>query len=88
MIINQPPTLRACYFCDNSDYFIVQWHIKCGSYFKQKMLFIPPPKHIYMHIDVIYDRARLLCGYIEMGYVMKCGVYSWSIYYVLESWEP
>ena len=52
------------------------------------MLFIPPPKHIYMHIDVIYDRARFLCGYIEMGYVMKCGVYSWSIYYVLESWEP
>ena len=43
MIINQPPTSRACYFCDNSGYFIVQWHIKCDSYFKQKMLFIPPP---------------------------------------------
>ena len=58
----------------------MQSHIECGSYFKQIIEFIPSPKtYIYMHIDVIYDRARLLCGYIEMGFVMEWDLYSWSI---------
>ena len=49
--------------------------------FQTKNVIYSATEHIYMHVEVICDRARLLCGYIKMGYVMKCGVYSRSIYY-------
>ena len=81
MIINQPPTSRACYnLCENSSDSLCSHTLNVAvipnknfHLFRHQNTHTHIYIYIYMHIDVIYDRARLLCWYVEMGYVMKCG---------------